>query len=182
VNFAVLKDLVGKVVFVNKEYGYITIDIGSGSEVVRNSGERLRAAVPEGAVVTVATSLDPETAEYVCKAQVIRLRSKASVATILASPAGEFAYPNVGDVVYFSQSDIAKMKAAHDEDIRQKAEERAAAEREQTLRDFNDITDGEDEVDDTGIDDFLDEEEDDGSVDDFGDEENFGAEEDFEEE
>ena len=182
VNFAVLKDLVGKVVFVNEEYGYITIDIGSGSEVVRNSGERLRAAVPEGAVVTVATSLDPETAEYVCKAQVIRLRSKASVATILASPAGEFAYPSVGDVVYFSQSDIAKMKAAHDEALRKKAEERAAAEREQTLREFNDISVGEDDIDDAGIDDFLDEEEDDfGSEEDFGNEDDFGSDE-FEEE
>ena len=170
VNFAVLK-----------EYGYITIDIGSGSEVVRNSGERLRAAVPEGAVVTVATSLDPETAEYVCKAQVIRLRAKASVATILASPAGEFAYPSVGDVVYFSQSDIAKMKAAHDEAIRQKAEARAAAEREQTLREFNDISVGEDDIDDAGIDDFLDEEEDFGNEDDFGGDDDFGAE-DFEEE
>ena len=182
VNFAVLKDLVGKVVFVNEEYGYITIDIGSGSEVVRNSGERLRAAVPEGAVVTVATSLDPETAEYVCKAQVIRLRAKASVATILASPAGEFAYPSVGDVVYFSQSDIAKMKAAHDEALRKKAEERAAAEREQTLREFNDISVGEDDIDDAGIDDFLDEEEDDfGSEEDFGNEDDFGSDE-FEEE
>ena len=182
VNFAVLKDLVGKVVFVNEEYGYITIDIGSGSEVVRNSGERLRAAVPEGAVVTVATSLDPETAEYVCKAQVIRLRAKASVATILASPAGEFAYPSVGDVVYFSQADIAKMKAAHDEALRQKAEARAAAEREQTLREFNDISVGEDDIDDAVIDDFLDEEEDDfGSEEDFGSEDDFGSDE-FEEE
>ena len=173
VNFGVLKDLVGKVVFVNEDYGYITIDIGSESEVVRK-GEHLRASVPEGAVVTIATSLDPETAEYVCKAQVIRLRAKASVATILASPAGEFAYPSVGDVVYFSQSDITKMKAARDEAIRKQAEARAAAERERAFEEFNSITG--DDIDDAGIDDFLDEE------DDFGNEDDFGGEDDFEEE
>ena len=86
-------------------------------------------------------------------------------------------------MVYFSQSDIAKMKAAHDEALRQKAEARAAAEREQTMREFNDISVGEDDVDDAGIDDFLDEEEDDfGNEEDFGNEDDFGSEEDFEEE
>ena len=162
-----MKDLVGKVVYVNEEYGYITIDIGSESEVVRSSGERIRAAVPEGALLTVATSLDADTAKYVCKAQVIRLRAKAAVATILASPGGSFDYPSVGDVVFFSQADIATMKAAHEEAMRKKAEERAAAEREQTMQDFNDIMTGEDETDDIGIDsedDFLNEDEDDGAA------------------
>ena len=182
INFTVLKDLVGKVVYVNEQYGYITVDIGSESEIIRSSGERIRAGVPEGALLTVATSLDADTAKYVCKAQVIRLRAKAAVATILASPGGTFDYPSVGDVVYFSQADIAAMKAAHEETMRRKAEERAAAEREQSMQDFNDIMIGEDEADDSGIDmgdDFLEEEddndsasdEDDGNDFDFGEEE-----------
>ena len=175
INFNVLKDLVGKVVYVNEQYGYITVDIGSESSVTRSNGERLRAAVPEGALLTVATSLDPETAKYVCKAQVIRIRANASVATILASPGGTFDYPKVGDVVYFSQADIATMKAAHEEAMRKKAEERAAAEQAQSLLDFNDIMTGEDEIDDAGIDtgdDFLNEDDDLGLDDDgFGEEE-----------
>ena len=175
INFNVLKDLVGKVVYVNEQYGYITVDIGSESSVTRSNGERLRAAVPEGALLTVATSLDPETAKYVCKAQVIRIRANASVATILASPGGSFNYPSVGDVVYFSQADIATMKAAHEEAMRKKAEERAAAEQAQSLLDFNDIMTGEDEIDDAGIDtgdDFLNEDDDLGLDDDgFGEEE-----------
>lgn len=185
INFNVLKDLVGKVVFVNEEYGYITVDIGSESEVIRSSGERIRASVPEGAILTIATSLDPDTAKYVCKAQVIRLRSKASVATILASPGGSFAYPSIGDVVYFSQADIATMKAERDELLRKKAEERAAAEQERSMQDFNDIIMGEDESDDSGIDSFLNEDEDnetfDLSNDGFGNEDlgddDFGSEE-----
>ena len=54
--------------------------------------------------------------------------------------------------------------------MRKKAEERAAAEREQSLQDFNDIMTGEDESDDSGIgddDDFLNEDE--GDSFDFGD-------------
>ncbi|MBR3506615.1 MAG: hypothetical protein IKO02_06180, partial [Lentisphaeria bacterium] len=148
VNFTVLKDLVGKVVYVNEQYGYITVDIGSESTVIRSNGERLRAAVPEGALLTVATSLDPETAKYVCKAQGIRLRANAAVATVLASPGGSFSYPSVGDVVYFSQDDIATMKAAHAEKLRKEAEERAALEQAQSMQDFNDIMTGEDESDD----------------------------------
>ena len=165
INFNVLKDLVGKVVYVNEQYGYITVDIGSDSNVIRSNGERIRATVPEGALLTVTTSLDPDNAKYVCKAQVIRIRSNASVATILASPGGTFDYPKVGDVVFFSQTDIATMKAAHDEAMRKKAEERAAAEQAQSMQDFNDIMTGEDESDDTGIDsgdDFLDGLDDDG--------------------
>ena len=177
INFSVLKDLVGKVVYVNEQFGYITVDIGSESEVVRASGERIRAAVPEGALLTVATSLDAETAKYICKAQVIRLRAKAAVATILASPGGSFDYPSVGDVVYFSQADIATMKAAREEAMRKQAEERKALELEQSMRDLNDIISGEDESDDTGIDmgdDFLNE--DDNADESFGDD-GFGEEE-----
>ena len=126
----------------NEQYGYITVDIGSESEVVRTSGERIRVSVPEGALLTIATSLDPDTAKYVCKAQVIRLRANASVATVLASPGGSFTYPSVGDVVYFSQDDIATMKAAHAEKLRKEAEERAALEQAQSMQDFNDIMTG----------------------------------------
>ena len=173
VDFAVLKDLVGKVVYVNEQYGYITVDIGSESNVLRSNGERLRAAVPEGAILTVATSLDPDTAKYICKAQVIRLRANASVATVLASPGGSFSYPSIGDVVYFSQADIATMKAAHAEKLRKEAEERAALEQAQSMQDFNDIMTGEDESDDTGIDsgdDFLNEDdEEDAGLDDSDD-------------
>ena len=121
---------------------------------------------------------------FASRAERIRLRAKASVATILASPAGEFEYPEVGNVVYFSQADIAKMKAARDEAIRKKAEERAALEREQTMREFNDISSGDDDIDDTGIDsgDDLFDEGDDGieDGDDFGDDfgdDGFGEEE-----
>jgi hypothetical protein len=178
VNFTVLKDLVGKVVYVNEQYGYITVDIGSESEVIRASGERIRASVPEGAVLTVATSLDAD-AKYICKAQVIRLRAKAAVATILATAGGTFDYPSVGDVVFFSQADISAMKTAHDEAMRKKAEERAALEREQTMQEFNNIIGGEDESDDSGFDigdDFLNEADDDiDATDDFGDD--FGEEE-----
>ena len=182
INYTVLKDLVGKVVHVNEQYGYITVDIGSESEVIRSSGERIRASVPEGALLTVATSLDPDTARYVCKAQVIRLRAKAAVATLLASPGGSFTYPKVGDTVYFSQADIATMKAAREEAMRKKAEERAAAEREQSLQDFNDIMAGEDESDDTGIDagDDLfgdDDSEDESLEDDEAEDDGFGDEE-----
>ena len=77
-------------------------------------------------------------------------------------------------MVYFSQSDIAAMKAAHEENMRKKAEERAAAEREQSLHDFNEIMTGEDESDDSGIgdEDFLNEDDDSFDFgDDFGDEE-----------
>jgi len=178
VDYAALKDLVGKVVYVNPDLGFVTVNIGSESEVVRSTGEHILTPVPAGSTLTVATSLDPADAKYVCKVQVHQIRSRASTATILASPGGSFNYPKVGDVVYFSKQDIESVKAANEEALRKKAEERAAAEREQALLELNDILTGEDEIDDSGIDfdeeDYLNE--DDG----FGDDEDgFG---DFEEE
>ena len=183
VDYAALKDLVGKVVYVNQDLGFITINIGSESEVVRSTGEHILTPVPAGATLTVATSLDPADAKFVCKVQVHQIRSRASTATILASAGGSFNYPKVGNVVYFSKQDIETVKAANEEAMRKKAEERAAAEREQALLELNDILTGTDEIDDdSGIDledeDYLNE--DDGFGDDDGDEEDDFA--DFEEE
>ena len=82
-------------------------------------------------------------------------------------------------MVYFSQADIATMKAAYAEKMRKEAEERAALEQAQSMQDFNDIMTGEDESDDTGIDsgdDFLNEEDDEGVMDDSEDDLGFDEE------
>ena len=183
VDYAALKDLIGKVVYVNKEQGFITIDIGSESEVVRSSGEHILTPVPTGATLTVVTSLDPADAQYVCIVQTKEVGKRATTATILASPAGKFTFPKVGDIVYFSKKDIEAVKAANEEAMRRKAEERAAAEREQALLELNDIITGEDEIDDNGIDiddgGFLDEEDGEDGLDDFDEDSGF---DDFEEE
>ena len=183
IDYAALKDLVGKVVQVNKQYGFITINIGSESEVVRSTGEHILTPLPVGAVLTVATSLDPDdpNVDFVCKVQTKDVRAKAATATILASPGGSFTCPKVGDVVYFSRQDIEAVKAANEEAMRKKAEERAAAEREQALLELNDILTGEDEIND-GLD--LDDEgflDGDDGMDGLDDEED-GAFDDFEEE
>lgn len=83
-------------------------------------------------------------------------------------------------MVYFSQADIATMKAAHAEKMRKEAEERAALEQAQSEQDFNDIMTGEDESDDTGIDsgdDFLNEEDEDEVPADDAEEDDLGFDE-----
>lgn len=163
VNFNLLKELTGKIVYVNSEFGIVTIDLGSESEVVRRTGEHLRVALPDGALLTVATSMDPLTAKYVCKLQAMRVDQKASVAAVLASPSGDIRLPKIGDTVYFSESDIKQMKEIRDERLRRQAEERAALERARADSEFSELLPLEDKVEDVGIesdDDFLNEEND----------------------
>ncbi len=165
INFTILKELTGKIVYVNPTYGIVTIDMGEENDIVRSTGEHVHVSLPENALITVATSLDPTNAKYVCKGQIVKIHPKASVATILTTPEGKINMPKIGDVVYFSNSDIARMKEINAENIRKFAEARAAAERERAAQDYADFSSSEDEEengDDSGIeasdDNFINEE------------------------
>lgn len=163
INFALLKNLTGKVVYVNPEYAVFTIDLGTESQVVGADGKLNTIPLPEKALMTVATSMNPNDAKYVCKAQVTRVGAKASSAVVNANPDGTIPLPKVGDVVYFSTSDINYMKEVNAEQLRQYNEARQEAELLMQQSDFSDIGLGlEDSGDDSGIDfedDFLKEEE-----------------------
>ena len=88
------------------------LNIGSETkvEVKDAKGNKVKTALvmPANAIMTVATSLDPATAKFVCKIQVYQVAATRAMANILPGNA----FPKVGDIVYFSASDIANSKSA----------------------------------------------------------------------
>ena len=109
---AALNKVEGKIIYVDKESGFVVLNIGSETQVeVKDAkGNKVKTAVvmPANAIMTVATSLDPATAKFVCKIQVYQVAATRAMANILPGNA----LPKVGDIVYFSASDIANSKSA----------------------------------------------------------------------
>lgn len=148
IDFGVLKDLTGKVTYVNAEYGYVTIDLGLLSKIKRD-GNTLNIPLPQNALMSVATSLDPANAKYVCKIQATDIKPNASVATILPSPAGKITLPKVGDVVYFSANDISVLRKKFESEEAQRNAERLEKMKSQQDTDFVAIVGGEDVMEPT---------------------------------
>ena len=109
---AALSKVEGKVTYVDAASGFVVLNIGTKTEVevkdAKGNKVKATAAIPANAIMTVATSLDPATAKFVCKVQVYRVGETSSMANILSGNA----IPKVGDVVFFSSADIANSKPA----------------------------------------------------------------------
>ena len=107
-----LSKVEGKVTYVDAASGFVVLNIGTKTEVemkdAKGNKVKATAAIPANAIMTVATSLDPATAKFVCKVQVYRVGENSSMANILSGNA----IPKVGDVVFFSSADIANSKPA----------------------------------------------------------------------
>ena len=130
-DFSVVKKLVGKITYVNPQYGFVMIDLGAKSTVkgLGVDGKQLidkPAPLPQNAIMTVATSLNPEDAKYVARISVARIGATSSIANVLPLPGS--AEPKVGDTVFFSDSDIRQMAAIRELALKQ-AEEAAAREK-----------------------------------------------------
>lgn len=121
-----LRKLVAKITYVNTEYGFVMIDAGSKSTVQGPGldGKIINkpAPLPPNALMTVTTSLDPAKAQYVARLQIVRVGTTSSIANILPTPGR--ALPKVGDLVFFSESDFAQMRAIRE--LAMKKDEEAA--------------------------------------------------------
>ena len=129
-DYAVIKRLVGKITYVNPTYGFVAIDLGTKSTVkmigVDGKEGNRTVALPQNAIMTVATSLEPGDAKYVGRISVARIGTDSSIANVLPLPGST--PPKVGDVVFFSESDLQQMRAIRELELKQ-AEEAAAREK-----------------------------------------------------
>ena len=129
-DYSAVKKLVGKITYVNETYGFVAIDLGSKSTVkaIGVDGKSVNRIVPlpPNSIMTVATSLDPADAKYVARISVARVGADSSIANVLPLPGS--ASPKVGDVVFFSESDLRQMLAIRELELKQK-EEAAAREK-----------------------------------------------------
>ena len=112
-----LRKLRGKVTHVNEKFGFVTVNLGQNNEfedikIDVDTGKQVptkrKVGIPTDAVMTVATSLEPGKADYVCRLVVLRVGKDATIANIVAN--GGSRMPKVGDIVFFSESDVKQMK------------------------------------------------------------------------
>ena len=106
VQTAALAVVEAKIVHVEPESGFVVLNIGSSTKVdvknVAGKVQKTQLVLPQNAIMTVATSLDPKNAKFVCKIQVYKVEADRAMANIL--PGGDV--PKVGDVVFFSPRDL----------------------------------------------------------------------------
>lgn len=106
VQTAALSTVEAKITYVNAASGFVVLNIGSTTKIdtkdANGKKQKVQLVLPQKAIMTVATSLNPENAKFVCKLQVYKVEANQSLANIL--PGGNM--PKVGDVVYFSAADI----------------------------------------------------------------------------
>ena len=106
VQTAALAAVEGKVIYVDSESGLVVLNIGLNTTVdVKNAAgkkQKTKLVMPQNAIMTVATSMNPDDAKFVCKIQVYKVEANQSMANILSGGS----LPKVGDVVFFSATDI----------------------------------------------------------------------------
>ena len=168
IDTALLRKLVGKVTFINEKYGFVEIDLGKANTVQDkkidvNTGKQVSVdkviGIPADGIMTVATSLDPNTANYVARVLIVKVGDKSSIANIIPMPGA--AAPKVGDVVFFSESDMVQMRAIREIAAKKAADaaalEKAKAEEAAALAEEKEALSG--DVDDKDIDEDLEESE-----------------------
>lgn len=106
VQTAALSVVEAKVTHVEPASGFVVLNIGSTTKVdvkdASGNKRKVQLVLPQNAIMTVATSLNPENAKFVCKIQVYKVEANRTFANILSG--GNM--PKVGDVVFFSATDI----------------------------------------------------------------------------
>ena len=129
-DFTSVKKLIGKVTYVNQDYGFVAIDLGTKATVkaIGVDGREINKTVPlpHGAILTVATSLNPDDAKYIARIVVTKIGTDSSIANILPQPGSSM--PKVGDTVFFSDSDLRQMLERRERELKL-AEEAAAREK-----------------------------------------------------
>ena len=110
----VIKYIQGKVIYVDKKYGFLTLDIGSKNQIVQKIGkgfeQKIDAPLPDGEIMTVARDLASPEATFAGKVQIVKVSDYGAVANLLPLPK-PVVYPQVGDTVYFSEEDLAMIAA-----------------------------------------------------------------------
>ena len=112
-----LRKLRGKVISVNEKFGFVVINLGKVNQfedikIDIDTGKEVptvrKVGIPNDGIMTVASSLEPGKADYVCRLTILRVGNDSAIANIIVTRGGRL--PKVGDVVFFSESDIRQMK------------------------------------------------------------------------
>ncbi len=116
-SFNQLKKVQAKVLYADPQNSFVVISLGKSVKIESKDAKgavvKTDVQIPPNAVMTVASSLDPEKAKFTGKIQIATAGDKESVANILPVP--NAAAPAVGDIVYFSNFDLDNVRQANEQ-------------------------------------------------------------------
>ncbi len=101
----------GKIIKVDRKYGFVVVDLGTGTTVKQKIGTKMNYAsplIPVNARMIVARNIESTDGQYIGEIQLIKIHEDCSIANVISAAKGKGVA--VGDTVFFSSSQIAAMK------------------------------------------------------------------------
>lgn len=106
-----LEAVKGKVIDVNRKYGFVVVSLGSSTLVEQKYGNGIRRVNPEikkDADMIVARGLNSDNGKFIGKIKLVKINENCSIANVLPGSL-DTRHIRVGDSVYFSNETIAKL-------------------------------------------------------------------------
>jgi uncharacterized coiled-coil DUF342 family protein len=101
----------GKVIDVNRKYGFVVVDLGSKTLVKQKIGKKVNPVNPiikNNVDMIVARGLESKNGEYIGKIKLVKIHDNCAIANVVPGSTGDKKV-RVGDTVYFSNEQIAQM-------------------------------------------------------------------------
>lgn len=105
--------LQGKVIKVDRKYGFVVIDLGSGTTINQKIGTKVNKPnpmIPVNAKMIVARNIESPNGKYVGEIKILKVNEDCSIANVVSTAKGESIA--VGDSVFFSDAQIEAITPA----------------------------------------------------------------------
>lgn len=100
----------GKIIKVDRKYGFVVVDLGTGTTVKQKIGKKTNYAnpvIPVNAKMIVARNIESADGKYIGEIKLIKIHEDCSIANVISTVNGKGVA--VGDTVFFSGDQINAM-------------------------------------------------------------------------
>ena len=100
----------GKIIKVDRKYGFVVVDLGTGTTVKQKIGTKMNYAspvIPVNAEMIVARDIESTDGKYIGEIKLIKIHEDCSIANVISTVKGKGVA--VGDTVFFSGAQIKAM-------------------------------------------------------------------------
>jgi len=97
----------GKIIKVDRKYGFVVVDIGSGTIVEQKIGTKVNKpnpVIPVNAQMIVARNIESPKGKYIGEIKIMKVNEDCSIANVLSTVKGQSVA--VGDTVFFSEAQV----------------------------------------------------------------------------
>lgn len=101
----------GKIIDINRKYGFVVVDLGSNTKVDQAIGNKVNPVNPKitsNIDMVVARGLEGDNTQYVGRIKIIKVHDNCSIANVIPGSTGDREV-KIGDTVYLSSDAVAAM-------------------------------------------------------------------------